>query len=237
MASLAAAPSADAASRIGHYEAHFTTTAPGSPSGRVYEVDFVNPDDPDGKPPSVQHVHLQLPAGARYDSDAAPQCHASDPELMAEGPDACPASSRLGTNDLVFDTGIDAARFLHEDVTFFNEHAQLVILAQDRASGGRTVTRGVVGRDTLDIELPPVPGSPPDGASDRSERAVFNALGGYLTTPPSCPDTRQWIEHITYTFRDGVEETVAGAMPCDRSPKSTGRTKHRRRAHRRHHSR
>ena len=40
MASLAAAPSADAASRIGHYEAHFTTTAPGSPSGRVYEVDF-----------------------------------------------------------------------------------------------------------------------------------------------------------------------------------------------------
>src|SRR3954447_23829815 len=211
---------AHAADRIGHYQARFTTPAPGSPSGRLYEVDFVNPADPQGKPPSVQHVHLQLPAGARYDTDAAPQCHASDPELMAQGADACPASSRLGTNDLVFDTGIDAARFLNEDVTFFNEHDQLVILAQDRATGARTVTRGVVGRDTLDIELPMVPGSPPDGAADKSERAVFNAVGGYLTTPPTCPASGEWTEHVTYTFRDGVKQTVSGAMPCRRGQRA-----------------
>jgi hypothetical protein len=134
---------------------------------------------------------------------------------MARGADACPAASRLGTNALVFDTGIDAVRFLNEDATFFNEHAQLVILAQDRATGARTVTRGVVGPDTLDIELPPIPGSPPDGAADRSERAMFDQNGGYLTTPPTCPRSGHWTEHITYTFRDGIQETVAGDSPCD----------------------
>jgi hypothetical protein len=220
----------------------WTTQAPSSSAGRAYSVDFVNPADPNGKPPSFSHVHLQLPPGARFDTDAIPQCHANDAELMAQGGSACPADTQLGTNKATFDTGIDAARFLYEDVTFFNRHDQLVILTQDEASGARAVVRGTVGQSTLDIDLPPLPGTPPDGAAEKSERAVFLARstsrGNYLTTPPQCPAAGVWTEHVTFTFRDGSTYTTAYDNPCRHAAPTAAAPRHvkqRRRHHRRRH--
>jgi hypothetical protein len=217
----------------------WSTDAPVTSAGRNYSADFTNPSDTSAKPPALQHVHLQLPAGARFDTDAIPQCHASDPELMAEGAAACSDDTKLGTNKVVFDTGFPGSnRFLNVSIVFFNEHDQLVILAQEEASGARTVVRGTVGSDTLDIDLPPLPGTPPDGAAEKSERAMFLARstskGNYLTTPPTCPSSRVWTERVTYSFRDGSAYTATAEIPCRPDAASPGLHRNRGRSHHRH---
>ena len=40
--------------------------------------DYVNPDDPEAKPPAVRRVVTILPRGARYDAGAPASCTASD---------------------------------------------------------------------------------------------------------------------------------------------------------------
>lgn len=197
---------------------HWTSTVPGTSTGRQYAVDFVNPADPTGKPPSVSHVHLQLPAGARFDTDAIDRCPATDAQLMLIGPAACPPASELGTMAITFDTGFPGpGRYLDVGVTFFNEHGELIFLSQDQRTGARTVSRATVTSSTLDADLPLLPGTPPDGA-DKTERATFSAAstarGNYLTTPPVCPASGEWVESETYTYRDGVTETAHVAHPC-----------------------
>src|SRR3954470_13882741 len=73
----------------------FTTRAPASPTGRVFFDEFFDARDASAKPPAVQHVHIQLPSGARFRPDAVPQCGASDAELMATGEGACAAGSQV----------------------------------------------------------------------------------------------------------------------------------------------
>ena len=198
---------------------HWSSSTPGTSSGRMYAVDFVNPSDPSGKPPSVSHVHLQLPTGARFDTDAMTQCAATDAQLILMGPAACPAASQLGTGSIMFGPGLPGPdRYLNVSITFFNEHNQLILLTQDASTGLRTVARGTVTASTLDADLPPLPGTPPDGAADRHERATFRAVstptGNYLTTPATCPSTRSWVERETYTYRDGLSQSVDIAEPC-----------------------
>jgi hypothetical protein len=197
----------------------YTTTKPGRSSGRRYSVEFTDPRSPSGKPPSLAHVHFTLPPGGRFDTAAIARCQASDAELIADGPSACPAASKVGVNTDTLDTGEAAERYLVEDVDFFNADRALIILTRDRATGVRDVVRGTVGTTTLDIDLPFLPGSPPDGAADKRERAVFYARSGphgnYLTTPRRCPRSHVWTETVQYTYRDGVTETARLKTPCE----------------------
>src|SRR3954467_5484828 len=89
------------------YRDAFTTKKPGAPSGRVFHDEFFNAGDRSGKPPPVQHIHIQLPHGARFDWRAVPLCTASDAELTAEGPSACPAGRKGGAEGDALDTGGD----------------------------------------------------------------------------------------------------------------------------------
>src|SRR4051812_33693879 len=85
--SAVAAAAAEPTARVKYSDA-FTTRAPASPSGRVFYDEFFDARDASAKPPAVQHVHLQLPKGAHFDTAAVPRCTASDAELMAQGPSA-----------------------------------------------------------------------------------------------------------------------------------------------------
>jgi hypothetical protein len=245
---VAAAASATGASRQIATDT-WTSTKPGTSSGRSYSVDFVNPDDPSGKPPSLSHVHLRLPSGASFDTEAITQCGATDEQLILVGPASCPAASNLGTMALTFDTGFSPPlRYLDVTVTFFNNRNQLIFLSQDNSSGVRTVSRATVTRTTLDSDLPFLPGTPPDGAADKQERATFRAAssasGNYLTTPATCPASGKWVEYESYTYRDGISQTVPIAEPCiasshPRRQSTTGNNHQRRRRRRgipkRHH--
>jgi hypothetical protein len=216
VASAAAEPTA----RVEYGDA-FTTRAPGSPSGRLFFDEFFDARDASAKPPAVQHVHLQLPAGARFDTDAVPHCGATDAELMARGADACAPGSQVGSEVFSFDTGVDGPnRIVTNAIAFLNDPGEVIILTQERQSGTRVVVRGKIGPETFDFDLTTLPGTPPEGGADKREDAVYPVSIGpegkaWLTTPPTCPASGKWTFRIDYTFRNGEKVTKTSDSPCD----------------------
>src|SRR4051794_40760671 len=84
LAWMAAGADARAASRQSA-TAVFTASRPGQSTGIGLAIDYVNPDDPDAKPPAVQRVVTRLQPGTSIDTTVPARCQASDPELMARG--------------------------------------------------------------------------------------------------------------------------------------------------------
>lgn len=222
---LAAQASAVSGPQRQTYSDRFTTDAPGASTGRTYAIDYFNPDDPGGKPHAFSHLHLELAEGARFDTSAIPQCGASDAELIAAGASACPPESKVGKDETVLDTGFSGpGRYFTIDFAFFNNEDELILLATVRENGARVVVRGQIGQNTLDIENPMVPGTPPEGAAAKSQRGQFDPRStvrdgkqaNYLTTPPTCPKSGFWVNRITYTYRDGIKQAAESKSPCKR---------------------
>ena len=219
----AATPSALSDTPRQSYSERFTTDEPGASTGRAYAIDWVNPTDPSGKPPAFSHLRVDLADGARFDTSAIPQCRASDAELIAGGAGACPRDSVVANDETVVDTGFPGdARYTTTDLVFFNNRDELVLLATVRENGARVVLRGQVGTNTIDLDVPPLPGTPPDGGAAKRQRGSFYArstrVGGaerpFLTTPRTCPSSGYWVNKVTYTYRDGVTQSAQSRSPC-----------------------
>jgi hypothetical protein len=208
------------------YRDVFTTDVPGASTGRTYEIHWVNPEDPEGKPPAFSHLHIELAEGARFDTSAVPYCESSDAELMASGASACPAASKVAYDETLLDSGAEGpARYFTTDIEFLNNRDELIVLATVRENGARVVLRGKVGENTIDLDVPMLPGTPPDGAAAKRQLGWWDPHSSvrdgsqlnYLTTPPTCPESGFWVNRATYTYRDGVEQTVASPSPCRRT--------------------
>ena len=206
------------------YSERFTTDLSSTSTGRMYTIDFFNPDDPEAKPHSFSHLHVELADGARFDTTALPQCKASDAELMAVGESACPEGSRVAEDETVIDTGIPGpGRLVTTDIVFFNNQDELVLIATTRDTGARVVLRAQVGENTIDLDTPMLPGTPPEGGAAKSQRGQWEARPGFLTTPPTCPESGFWTNRITWTYRDGVEQTEESRSPCRQASKADKR--------------
>jgi hypothetical protein len=220
-AALVLLPAAGAHADVGSRqsaEVRFGEQQPGSASGLSVSFDYVNPDDPAGKPPAVRDVVEELPPGAHIDTGVPALCPASEAELILLGAGACPDASRVGAGKVTIDTGLpEPLRFLHEDVTFFNADRQLIFLFEDSASGARVPVRSQVedGRRIVTKGFP-LPGTPPDGgAIDTVEIQLDQISGGghaYITTPPTCSGS--WESSVAFTYADSVTQTVRSQSPC-----------------------
>jgi hypothetical protein len=72
--------------------------------------------------------------------------------------------------------------------------------------------------------VPPLPGFPPPDPflAVKTVREIFDPVTqgagasrrGYITTPSSCPASGQWTNTLTFTYRDGVTQTVPTNSPC-----------------------
>jgi hypothetical protein len=205
------------------YSERFTTDEPGASTGRAYAIDWVNPNDRDGKPPAFSHLRVELGEGARFDTSAIPQCRASDAELMTAGASACPRDSVVANDETLLDSGFpEPGRYVNTDLVFFNNRNELVLLATIGETGTRVVLRAQVGRNTIDLDVPLLPGTPPDGGAAKRQRGTFyprsTRRGGrrhnYLTTPLTCPSSGYWVNKVTYTYRDGVKQSAQSRSPC-----------------------
>jgi RTX calcium-binding nonapeptide repeat (4 copies) len=203
----------------------FTTPNPGALSGQALTIDYVNPADPQAKPPAVRRVVTELAPGASYDTGVPDLCTAPDPELIALGPAACPPGSVVGGGVVTTDSGVPGpGRFVTTDTTFLNNSDELILVNTERGSGAHVVTRAQVGDRTRVTELPPLPGTPPDGgAIDTVEftdfpvsREVGGVVRNFITTPQDCPEeTRFWVNRIHFTYFDGVTQVVETRSACD----------------------
>jgi hypothetical protein len=224
---IAALPATPAAAQTRQqFAGTFTTEEPGASTGYRFSIDYVNPDDPERKPYAVQQIVQTLHAGARIDTSVPPRCEATNAELIAQGPAACPASTRVGSGEVTVDSGMAAGpmpRLIKNRLTFFNADSELVVLTESTNTPGppiRTANRVAVGERTLTLQVPPIPAFPPPDPflANKRARVVLDPISvagrSFISTPPSCPLAGAWTNRATFTYRDGVSQTVLSDSPC-----------------------
>jgi hypothetical protein len=206
-----------------------TEKRPNQSTAERFRFDYVNPDDADAKPPAVRRVETILPHTARYDASVPGSCTASDEELMAQGSDVCPADSAIGGGVVTVDTGLPgAARIVTADVEFLNNaedpDGEFIYLNTVRGTGARTVIRAdVTLRKTITV-VDTLPGAPPEGGSidtvDVQVANVSRVIDGkrrhYITTPKRCPADGRWIARVSFSYGDGVTQTMPTSNRCSR---------------------
>jgi hypothetical protein len=201
----------------------FDQQLPGTPTGVTFDIDYVNPNDAEGKPIPVRTIAALLAEGAQVHTSVPEQCAAPDAQLMFQGPDACPAGSRVGIGYVRIDTGFSgSSRFIENDLVLFNRTGQLIFLFRDRGTGGRLVSRCPIEGLRISCSAPPLPGTLPDGAAvDIVHEELFELTKmvngvkhGYITTPGECPADGQWTNLATFGYADGASQTVETASSC-----------------------
>lgn len=217
---LALAPAAAAAQDRQRFSGRFTTSQPAAPTGLSEAIDYANPSDPDGKPHSVQTVVLRLHPGAVIDTTVPEQCQATEADFAERGPAACPPGSRVGSGELTIDFG--GGNVVEFVSTFFNDRDQIILYLESTNTPTRITSssRGSARDGAFTTQVPPLPGQPPPDSFAAIERVRIEldrvTRGGraYLTTPPACPAGGAWTNTGTFTYRDGVTQTVGSASPC-----------------------
>lgn len=212
------------------YEAELTSKRPSTSTGFRQTIEYVNPDDPDGKPYAVEQIVFRLPRGSRIDTSVPAQCKASEAEFQLEGEGACPLETQVGNGFLSIDFGAGAGplpRVVENDVSFFNNEDELILFTESTNTGQppvRTAGRIEVRRRTFVSRVPPLPGVPPPtpfaaikNVLNRLEavtRGSGRAREAYITTPSNCPRSGHWTVTATFTYRDGVVQTERSTTPC-----------------------
>jgi hypothetical protein len=227
-AGLIAAGVAAASAQAGvgaRYAFGLGTSAVSSPAGMTIVVEYRDPQNPDAKPPPLESLVLTMPRGLRFDTSAAPQCHATDAELRTKGRAACPEGSRVGAGTLTAVTGFPGMGPTDTDVTVFNGGDELIELVTFKG------TEIAAGSDRLSIapgrlsaHPAPVPGGPPDGRTTvkRIAIAIHRRVSGgraFITTPSTCPTAAVWTSLATIRYEGyGDAARLTASTPCTLRP-------------------
>ena len=209
---------ASAQGSYGDFGFDLGTQQPGAGATLRFDVAYRNPSDPNAKPPPVSGAVFRLPEGTRIDTNAVPQCAATDEQIRAQGSAACPAASKVGTGKLVAITGFGPpADPVQGDVHVFNGDRQLIEIVTvpdtDRAAGFDRLT---IEGSTLTAHPPATPGGPPDGRTSVKDIHLVVDRAGYATAPPTCP-AGGWRYGASYEFANGANQEIAHTLPCARA--------------------
>jgi hypothetical protein len=200
----------------------FSTTRAGTVTGVDFQVHWQNPDQPKtGKPHSVSKVVLHYAPGTVIDTSVPERCTASDPEITAQGADACPPGSKLGGGTLETDNGSsDQTRYVHNTVQVFSNQNDLIFLLETTNPPTRLVAHTTISGSTTTTNVPPTPGFPPPDPSNALKDETLHfppyVRNGkpYTKTPPTCPSVGYWTNTLVMTYQDGVTEKLASRSPC-----------------------
>jgi hypothetical protein len=197
------------------FSLQFSSRTPGTATAMHLYIVYRNPADPSGKPSPIKHLVITSPQGTRIDL-AMPRCTASDSQIMAEGPSACPTTSQVGQGTLTAITGFGPPIDPYlTDVTIFNTGQGVVEILRDHNTGATLTDDRIQIQGNVFIGNPPAfPGGPPDGQTAvRTIDFTFPATSGYITTPRGCR-TGRWTSSAAFTFADGSTQHVSSATPC-----------------------
>ena len=204
-----------ASAELSDFSLQFASNTSGAMTATHLYIVYRNPGDPNGKPPPIRHLVITAPKGTRIDL-AIPRCTASDQQIMANGPSACPPDSQVGQGTLTAITGFGPPIDPYlTDVTIFNTGEGIVEIARDHNTGA-TITddRIQIQGNVLTGDPPAFPGGPPDfQTAVRTIDFIFPATTHYFTTPPTCT-TGEWTSQANFSFVDGTTQHLLNTTPC-----------------------
>jgi hypothetical protein len=201
----------------------YTSQAPGTPTGFVGDMRFQNPENPRLKPHTLERMVVRSPAGAVIDTTVPPQCHASDAELMIQGPAACPRDTQIGWGLSVTDNGGGGPlpRYSEATITSFNNQNEVVgVGVPKQLPALKLIVRTKIQGSTSTTNFPLFPGLPPPDPYSPFKRLymVMSAYArkgrAYVRTPPTCPRVGYWTITAEFTYVDGVTQAVESRSPC-----------------------
>jgi hypothetical protein len=203
-----------------------TATAPGAATGLVVDLKFRNPENPSQKPYTAKTMVVHAAAGGVIDTTVPPQCHASDAQLMLQGPSACPPDTKIGSGFSISDTGGGGPlpRDSRATITNFNNQDEVIgVGVVDSLPALKPVDRTKIhGRDST-TNFPLFPGAPPPDPYTPFKqlhvvfpRYVRNGRA-YMRTPPSCASVGYWTIVAEFTYVDGVKQSLESHSPCHAS--------------------
>jgi hypothetical protein len=190
------------------------------------EIDYENPNNPDGKPFAVRRVVLALENGSEIRTGVPAKCQATDAQLVAEGRGACPRRSVVGDGWISLDTGNPAQRIIRNRAFLLNNRNELIFLLRstNTPESTRVVSRADVRRRQVITAVPPVPGQPPPDAFTAIKRVRLGLprfterhdgqSRSYIETPGSCPADGDWVNRARFTYHDDITQREASRSPC-----------------------
>jgi hypothetical protein len=206
---------ASAQGSYGDFGLDFGTITAGVEAKPTLVVAYRNPDDPNGKPPAIASAVFRLPDETRIDTAAVERCTATNDQIQASGPSACPPGSKVGSGTLTAVTGSGPpADPVAGDVTLFNAPDQIIEVVT--VPGTQTVAgmdRLTVEGNVLTAHPPAIPGGPPDGRTAVKDIKVTIDHSGYVTTPPEC-EVPGWSYGASYEFANGATQQVSHRHAC-----------------------
>lgn len=199
----------------------YTTDHVASPTGLVFDLSIRNRTNPNQAPIPLRKIVLVSPAGVHSDPQI-PDCTASDMRFEFSGDNACPAASKLATGTSV--TRPLGGLPFSSNVDVFNTPGGQAMLIKF-GNGGSAVVRTVIQGRVATTEVPTclTGGQPPSGCPTDEDAVVSSELtfpartsGNlvYLTTPSSCPTSRSWHNVLSFTYADGITDTLRTSQPC-----------------------
>jgi hypothetical protein len=204
-----------------------STAQPGVSAALGYSGRYHAANDPNGDPPALRRLVIELPPGTRVDTSVLPQCTASDSEIMLVGESACPARARIGEGQATVKQ-VGTGTVSTYDTVIYNADNDMLELVE---SGGRVlaVVHTYVHGTTLDGPVPTCinGGDPPSGCpvdelillANHLQIHAFSAGGrNYGTTPPTCPASGRWLAPVTFYYADGSVDQVTPQAPCTPTP-------------------
>ena len=197
----------------------YTTTESRVSTGASLRI--VYRTDAQGRPSPWHRLVIAFPEGTSLDEAAVPACTASDEELMAAGPSACPAETRLGGGTVVASTGfgppLDPSSL--DAHVFHTPGGEVNVLTAPGSDRVLSVARQrFVGASIVDEPVYPPGFPPPDGRSRPLSVAIdvppHSAAGHPFLLTAVCPSSGRWMARATIDYDDGTSETATSQGPC-----------------------
>jgi hypothetical protein len=224
IAGLAAATAtvALAASEIATFSVKHSTKATGASTGISFKTTFADPDAATGLPSGVKSFVIKLHKGTKIDPAGATQCTATNAELMAQGPAACPAASKIGKGTATATPPTGGAG-VTVDAVVFNEKvngkaAFLFMFVSNNAyvtafdafvKGNKLSASGLDGA---------IPGglivTKFNGSIDKHSKGKGKKKHNLITSPAKCPKSKKWTNTSTFTFNNGDKDTASSTSAC-----------------------
>jgi hypothetical protein len=208
-------------------------------TGTVFSTSSTDPANTakNQQPKRVTNFDITFPAGSKIDSKAAPQCSATDDELIqAENPDReCPRGSKLGSGKVAARTPFNGVADFTGTVVAYNANKGLILLVNVQSANQQLVLRPKFRGRRLLTPVPhtcippnrPDQGCRPGGTGEPQEailtsfelktKAVSRRDGRrrrqLITTPRSCP-RGGWTFEADITYADGSKLNIPTRSPC-----------------------